>query len=47
LAVGAVAVGALAIGSLVIGRLGVGRARFKDVVIDRLTVKTLRVLEKD
>ena len=47
LAIGALAIGALAIGSLVIGRLAVGRLRLKHVVIDDLTVRRLRVLDKE
>jgi hypothetical protein len=47
LAVGALAIGALAIGSLVIGRMAVGRLRLKHVVIDDLTVRRLRVLDKE
>ena len=45
LALGALAFGAMAIGVLAIGRLAVGRARFKDLEIDRLTVRSLRILE--
>ena len=44
-AVGALAIGALAIGALAIGRLAVGHARFKDLEIDRLTVRKLKILE--
>ena len=44
-AFGAMALGALAIGALAIGRLAVGRARFKDLEIDQLTVRKLRILE--
>ena len=47
LALGALAIGALAIGTLVIGRMAVGRLRLKHVVIDDLTVRRLRVLDKE
>jgi hypothetical protein len=46
LAVGALAIGALAIGSLVIGRMAIGKLRLRHVVIDDLTVRRLRVLDK-
>jgi len=45
LAMGALAFGALAIGALAIGRLVVGKARFRDLEIDRLTVRKLKILE--
>jgi hypothetical protein len=45
LAIGAVALGAVALGRLAIGRMVVGKARFREVEIDRLTVRQLRVLE--
>lgn len=45
LAMGALAFGAMAIGALAIGRLVVGRARFKELEIDRLTVRSLKILE--
>jgi len=45
-AIGAMALGALAIGALAIGRLTVGRARIRDLEIDRLTVRSLKVLER-
>jgi hypothetical protein len=45
LATAALAFGVLAIGALAIGRLAVGRARFKDLEIDRLTVRKLKILE--
>ena len=44
-ALGALAFGAMAIGALAIGRLAVGRARFRDLEIDRLTVRKLKILE--
>jgi hypothetical protein len=47
LALGALAIGALAIGSLVIGRMAVNRLRLRHVVIDDLTVRRLRVLDKE
>ena len=48
LALGAVAVGALAIGRVVIGQLAPGRTRMRrgdvdDLVMARLTIRTLRV----
>ena len=45
LAMGALAFGAMAIGALAIGRLVVGKARFRDLEIDRLTVRKLKILE--
>jgi len=50
-AVGAVAIGALAIGRLAVGRLAVGRlavkkARFGVLEVDELTVRRLRVVER-
>ena len=47
LAIGALAIGVLAIGSLVIGRMVVGRLRLKQVIIDDLTVRRLRVLDRN
>ncbi len=52
LALGAAAVGALAIGALAIGRLAVGRltikeARFGTLDVDELTVRKLRILERE
>src|SRR4051794_18430890 len=47
IAIGAVAIGAIAIARLAIGRMSVNKARFKSVEIDDLTVKRLRVLEKE
>jgi hypothetical protein len=44
-AMGVLAFGAMAIGALAIGRLAVGRAHFKDLEIDRLTVRSLKILE--
>jgi hypothetical protein len=46
-ALGALAIGAIAIGSLVIGRMAVGKLRLRHVVIDDLTVRRLRVLERE
>ena len=46
-AVGAMAVGALAIGRMAVGRLAIGRARFGAIEVDELTVRKLRVLERD
>ncbi len=45
IAMGVLAFGAMAIGALAIGRLAVGRAHFKDLEIDRLTVRSLKILE--
>ena len=45
LAMGALAFGALAIGALAIGRLAVGKARFRELEIDKLTVRWLKILE--
>jgi hypothetical protein len=45
-ALGAIAVGALAIGRVAIGRLAIGRARFGALEVDELTVRKLRVLER-
>ena len=45
LAMGALAFGAMAIGALAIGRLAIGKARFRDLEIDRLTVRKLKILE--
>jgi len=47
LAMGALALGAVAIGALAIGRLNVRHARFGRLVVDDLTVRRLRVLERD
>jgi hypothetical protein len=46
LAMGALALGALAIGALAIGRLSVRHARFGKLVVDDLTVRRFRVLER-
>src|SRR6516165_4629443 len=46
-AAGALAVGAVAIGQMVIGRLAIGKARFKSLEVDELTVRKLRVIERD
>jgi ApbE superfamily uncharacterized protein (UPF0280 family) len=46
-AVGAMAVGALAIGRMAVGRMAIGRARFGAIEVDELTVRKLRVLERD
>ena len=45
-AVGAMAVGALAIGRMAVGRMAIGRARFGTIEVDELTVRKLRVLER-
>ncbi len=46
-AAGAVAIGAVAIGRLAVGRLVVKKARFGTLEVDELTVRRLRVLERD
>ena len=46
-AFGAVAIGALAIGRLAIGRLVIKRAHFRTLEVDELTVRKLRVVERD
>jgi hypothetical protein len=46
-AFGAVAVGALAIGRVAIGRLVIKKARFGALEVDELTVRKLRVVERD
>ena len=46
-AFGAVAVGALAIGRLAIGGLVIKKARFSALEVDELTVRKLRVVERD
>jgi hypothetical protein len=46
-AFGAVAVGALAIGRLAIGHLVIKKARFAALEVDELTVRRLRVLERE
>lgn len=46
LAIGALALGAVAIGALAIGRLNVRQARFGKLVVDDLTVRRFRVLER-
>jgi hypothetical protein len=46
-AAGALALGAVAIGQMVIGRLAIGKARFKSLEVDELTVRKLRVMERD
>ncbi len=45
-AVGAVAVGALAIGQIAIGRLALKKARIGALQVDELTVRRLRVTER-
>ena len=46
-ALGAVAVGALAIGRVAIGRMVVKKARFDALEVGDLTVRKLRVLERE
>ena len=46
-ALGAVAIGAVAIGRLAVGRLVIRKARFGTLEVDELTVRRLRVLERD
>ncbi len=46
-AFGAVAIGALAIGRLAVGRLVIKKARFSALEVDDLTVRKLRVVERE
>jgi hypothetical protein len=46
-ALGAASVGALAIGAVAIGRLAIGKASFRELEVDQLTVRKLRVFERD
>src|ERR1700722_1849054 len=46
-AFGAIAIGALAVGRIAIGRLAIKEARFGALHVDELTVRKLRVLERD
>jgi len=46
-AFGALAIGALAIGRLAVGRLVIKKARFRDLEVDALTVRKLRIVEDD
>jgi hypothetical protein len=46
-AFGAVAIGALAIGRLAVGRLAIKKARFGAPEVDDLTVRKLRVVERE
>jgi hypothetical protein len=46
-ALGALAIGAVAIGRLAIGRVAIKKARFGALEVDELTVRKLRVLERD
>jgi len=46
MAVGAVAIGALAIGRLAIGGLVIRKARFRTLEVDELTVRRLRLAER-
>ena len=46
-AFGAVAIGVLAIGRLAVGRLVIKKARFGVLEVDELTVRKLRVLERE
>ena len=46
-AFGAIAIGALAVGRIAIGRLAIKKARFGTLHVDELTVRKLRVLERD
>ena len=45
-AFGAIAVGALASGQVAIGRLAIKKARFGSLEVDELTVRRLRVLDR-
>jgi hypothetical protein len=46
-AFGAIAVGALAVGRIAVGRLVIKKARFGALELDELTVRKLRVVERD
>jgi hypothetical protein len=46
-ALGATAIGALAIGRLVVGRLLVKHVHFREPEVDTLTVRRLRVVERE
>ncbi len=46
-ALGAVAIGAVAIGRLAVGRLVIKKARFGALEVDELTVRRLRVIERE
>jgi hypothetical protein len=46
-AFGATAIGALAVGQFVVGRLLIKRAHFRELKVDTLTVRRLRVVEHD
>jgi hypothetical protein len=46
-AFGAVAIGALAIGRLAVGRLAIKKARSGALEVDELTVRKLRVVERE
>jgi hypothetical protein len=37
----------VAVGQIVIGRLAIGKARFKSLEVDELTVRKLRVIERN
>jgi len=47
LALGAIAIGALAIAKLVVGRLNVREAWLRDINIENLTVRRLKLLDKE
>jgi hypothetical protein len=46
-AFGAMAVGALAVGRIAVGRLAIKKARLGALEVDELTVRKLRVVERD
>ncbi|MGA2637837.1 hypothetical protein [Methylocella sp.] len=46
-ALGAIAIGAVAIGRLAVGRLVIKKARFGALEVDELTVRRLRVVERE
>ena len=46
-AFGATAIGALAVGRLVVGHLLIGRIHFRELKVDTLTVRRLRIIERD
>lgn len=45
--IAAASIGVLAIGRLAIGQMAIGKLRMKSLEIDELTVRRLRILDKD
>jgi hypothetical protein len=46
-AFGAIAIGALAVGRIAVGRLAIKKARFGALEVDELTLRSVRVVERD